>query len=263
MGLRSDISEVLVTELKFLAFRSVRPDMKRLRWHFLALGLVSSWLVGVGRYWDVSDALWWQQAGLGSLVYTVFMSAFLWALVMAMQPENWTYLNVLTFVGMTAPPGLLYALPVESLLDTESAFAANQIFLLVVSLWRVALLWQFLRRSGRLARVPAFLALSFPLALIMAFITLRQLQASVMSGMSGNRGQQEREAPDIGQWIVGYVGQASIVFCPIIFIGYAITAAGIDSRKSREARQVDSNSGPPDLPNVSPHDDPSQDPPCT
>ena len=263
MGLRCDLSEVIVTELKFLAFRSVRPDMKRLRWHYLMFGLVSSWLVGVGRYWDAPDAPWWQQAGLGSLVYTVFMSAFLWAVVMAMQPENWTYFHVLTFVGMTAPPGLLYAIPVEKLLQADSAHAVNQWFLLVVALWRVVLLWFYLRRAGRLARVPAFLALAFPLSAVMAFLTLQQLQASVMSEMSGNRRHEEQVRPDIGQWIVGHVGLASIVLCPIVFIGYVITATRIDSRKSRDAWRVAQSSAAPEVPKVSGRDTPPQDPPCT
>jgi hypothetical protein len=82
MSIAADCREVLVTELKFLAFRPARPDVKRLRWHFLALGLVSSWLAGMGRYWDTPDAQWWQYAGLGSVVYTFFMATFLFALIL-------------------------------------------------------------------------------------------------------------------------------------------------------------------------------------
>ena len=248
MGLRSDLREVVVTELKFLAFRSVRPDMKRLRWHFLALGLASTWFAGLGRYWDAPHAQWWQYAGLGSVVYTLFMAAFLWALIMPMEPKNWSYLNVLTFVGMTAPPALLYAIPVESLVEPTIAFQLNNVLLLVVSLWRVGLLWCYLRRSARLDFVPAFFALAFPLVLILAFLTIRHWQHNVFSGMSGNREELHREVTDITQLVISKMGFLSVLLCPLTFLGYAVSIARIGDQKANAAKLAKRQSTLPDLP---------------
>jgi hypothetical protein len=238
VGVRRDISEVILSELKFLAFLPARPDMERLRWYFLALGLASTWIVGLGRYWDAPEANWWQYAGLGSLVYTLFMSAFLWALIMPMDPENWTYLNVVTFMGMTAPPALLYAIPVERLVEPALASQFNYIFLLVVSLWRVGLLWCFLRRAARLKFVSTLFALAFPLVLILTFLTLRQWQHNVMGGMSGNRGELHRGTPDIAYLIISKIGFYSVLLCPVTFLGYAICSAEAKDLKAKAARQA-------------------------
>lgn len=250
MGLRSDLREVVVTELKFLAFRSVRPDMGRLRWHFLALGLASTSLAGIGRYWDAPAAHWWQYTGLGSVAYALFMAAFLWALIMPMEPKNWSYLNVLTFVGMTALPALLYAIPVEALGEPTLAFRLNNVFLLLVSLWRVGLLWCYLRRSARLNIIPAFFALALPLVLILAFLVIRHLQHSVFNDMSGNREQLYREAPDLAQLVVSNLGFYSILLCPLIVVGYLLCIAVIQHKNSRKAnllKRQESISEPPAL----------------
>ena len=42
-------------------------DLKRLGNHYLFLGVVTAWLIGIGRYWDNPRADWWQYAGLGSV----------------------------------------------------------------------------------------------------------------------------------------------------------------------------------------------------
>lgn len=226
MGLRRESSEVFTTELKFLAFRAVRPDMKRLRWHFLALGMVSSWLAGVGRYWDTPEAQWWQYAGLGSVVYTLFMAALLFALILPMQPRHWSYLNVLTFVGMTAPPAVLYAIPVERFVAPQTASQVNLAFLLVMSVWRVALLWRYLRGSAALSFLAAFFALSLPLALILALLGYFQFTAIVMEGMMGSRGGAH--APNLaGRAVVG-LGFGALFALPFLFLGYLILAARRD-----------------------------------
>lgn len=232
MGLRSEFSEVLVTELKFLAFRPVRPDVKRLRWHFLVLGLVSSWLAGMGRYWDTSEAQWWQYAGLGSVVYTFFMATFLFALILPMHPRNWSYLNVLTFVGMTAPPAIFYAIPVERFTDPTTASQVNYGFLIVVATWRVGLLWLYLRRSAQLRIVPAMVALMLPLALMMVVLAYMQLSMTVMEGMAGIRTEQPKNLA--GEFIVS-LGFISFWLTPFLGVGYIVCAAKAADRSNREA----------------------------
>lgn len=233
MGLRSEFTEVLVTELKFLAFRPVRPDMKRLRWHFLALGLVSSWLAGLGRYWDTPDAQWWQYAGLGSVIYTLFMAAFLYALILPMRPGNRSYLGVLTFVGMTAPPAILYAIPVERFTDPYTSSQVNYGFLLVVATWRVALLWLYLRRSAQLPAIPALVALSLPLALILVVLAHMQLMSTVMEGMAGVR--VEQHTPNLAGELIVTLGGISFFLLPILVAAYIVIAVKRDRLLARES----------------------------
>ena len=44
-----------------------REEMLRFGWAHFAFGLICTWIVGVGRYWDHPSAAPWQYAGLGSL----------------------------------------------------------------------------------------------------------------------------------------------------------------------------------------------------
>ena len=97
--------EVLITEAKFLALQSVKPDFERYGGHYLVLGLFSAWLAGVGRYWDNPRAEVWQVLGLGSIAYVFVMTLILWLLIKPLRPENWSYRSVLTFVGNDVSTG--------------------------------------------------------------------------------------------------------------------------------------------------------------
>jgi len=238
VSLRSDWKEVLVTSGKFLCFLQVRPDMKRLGRHYVAFGLVASWLAGMGRYWDTPGAQWWQYAGLGSVAYTLFMAAFLWALIKPLKPKNWSYVNVLTFVGMTAPPAILYAIPVERFSDPYTATQVNYGFLLAVASWRVVLLWAYLRRSARLRIMHAFLALSLPLSLIMVVLEYFQFTEMIMEGMAGNRGGQD--PPNrAGEFVIS-LSWLSLFAFPFLLVGY-LAAAGYYAPKPQFE---DSDGGP-------------------
>jgi hypothetical protein len=129
--------EILVTELKFLAFMRVRPDLSRLGNQHLGFALISAWLAGIGRYRDNPRADLWRYLGLGSVLYVFVMTALLWAIIKPLKPENWSYIGVVTFVGMTAPPALLYAIPVERIFTLGQAQIINAWLLAVAALWRV------------------------------------------------------------------------------------------------------------------------------
>jgi hypothetical protein len=49
------------------------------------------------------------------------LAAILYLVVKPLRPANWTYSSVLIFVGLTALPGLLYAIPVERFVSLEYA----------------------------------------------------------------------------------------------------------------------------------------------
>src|SRR5687768_8039418 len=99
---------VVTAAARLLTFRLSHDDYLRLDRRHLGFGLATTWLAGIGRYWDHPDAHLLQYAGLGSVVYVVVLSLFLWLLIWPLRPANWRYERVLTFVTLTAPPALLY-----------------------------------------------------------------------------------------------------------------------------------------------------------
>jgi len=88
--------------------------------------------------WENPDAGVLQHLGVGSLVYVVLLSGFLWLLVRPLDART-RYFGTLTYVTLTAPPGLLYALPVRAWLDVGAAQEIRLWFLVGVAAWRVAL----------------------------------------------------------------------------------------------------------------------------
>ena len=211
--------EVLRTELRFLAFRSIRPDLKRHGSLYLALGLGAAWLVGIGRYWHHPTADWWQYLGLGSLIYVPAMALILWLLLWPLRPRDWRYRNVLTFVGMTAPPGLLYAIPVERMFSLDASQAIKGWLLAVVAAWRVALLVSFVVRSAGFRGMKAAVAVLLPLALIVTTLTMLNLEHVVMDAMGGFL---ESTPNDTAYVILFLLSVLSFVLSPAVLIPYVV-----------------------------------------
>ena len=72
---------LLASVVRLLTFRITREELARLDGRHLASGLVCTWLVGMGRYWDDPGARWFQHLGIGSVLYVFALSAVLWLLV--------------------------------------------------------------------------------------------------------------------------------------------------------------------------------------
>jgi len=181
------LRQFLMDEYRFLTFRAPSVAIREHSGAYLAFGLLLTWAAGVGRYWDSPDALLWQYVGLGSLAYVFLLALVLWALVAPLGPKNWSYRNVLLFISLTAPPALLYALPVEIFFSTPVALALNGLFLAVVAAWRVALLFTFLRRAAGLDGVAIVVAALLPLALIVDGLAVMNLEHVVYQSMIGMR----------------------------------------------------------------------------
>ena len=228
-----DMAEVLRTELRFLTFRRIRPDLQRLGPLYLWVGLASAWLVGIGRYWDNPKALWWQYLGFGSLLYVPVLALILWLVLWPLRPRDWRYRNVLTFVGMTAPPGLLYAIPVEQWLTIDSAQAFNAWFLAAVAGWRVALLVSFLVRSAGLRGLRTVVAVLTPLALVVTLLTMLNLEHAVFEVMGGFR---NRTPNDTAYLVLLVLTIGAAVLSPVLLILYAV-AAYRQHRASRAGAQ--------------------------
>jgi len=99
--------------LKLLTFRLTKDEMLSFnRKHFI-VGLLGTWLVGIGRYWDDDGASLLQHVGLGSVIYIFILSFLIWLIIKPFLVEGWSYFIVLTFISLTSFPAIFYAIPVE------------------------------------------------------------------------------------------------------------------------------------------------------
>jgi hypothetical protein len=230
---------------RLLTFRLSHDEFVRLDRRHLAFGLGTTWLAGIGRYWDHPDAHVLQYAGLGSVIYVAVLSLFLWLLIWPLRPASWGYVRVLTFVTLTAPPALLYAIPVERFMPLEEAQTANLWFLLIVASWRVALLLFFLCRVAKLHPLLALVASLLPLALIIVGLAIANLEQAVFTIMAGNPKSAGSPADEAYAMVV-MLALLSWVSSPVLLIAYLVGiyqryadakhAAGPRERPTQEGR---------------------------
>jgi len=215
------IKTLLLDEWRFLTFRSVSPAVQTNWSAFLALGLFFTWLAGIGRYWDNPRARLWQHLGLGSVAYVFVLALIIWVLLAPLRPKHWSYRNVLLFITLTAPPALLYAIPVEKFMSTDSAVSANIWLLAIVAAWRVALYAAFLRRTAQLPIGAVVVATLLPLAIIVVTLSALNLEHVVFNLMGGIR--QDAQSGNDGAYIVVVtLSVISILLAPLLAIAYII-----------------------------------------
>jgi len=98
---------------RLLSFQSTRDEMLRYnKSHFIA-GLIGTWIVGMGRYWDDPGAKLLQHLGMGSVIYIFVLAALIWIIILPFKVERWSYFTVLTFISLTSFPAIFYGIPVE------------------------------------------------------------------------------------------------------------------------------------------------------
>lgn len=215
------IKTLLHDEWRFLTFR---PMSQAIRTHWRAyfvFGLIFTWLAGIGRYWDNPRAGLWQYAGLGSVAYVFVLALFIWLLLAPLRPKNWSYQNVLLFLTLTAPPAVLYAIPVEKFMSLANARTANAWFLGLIATWRVALLVVFLRRTGGLSRAATAVATLLPITIIVFVLALLNLEHVVFDFMGGRRSEQ-RTANDAAYGVVWVMAVYSFLASPVLLIIYLV-----------------------------------------
>jgi len=188
---------------------------------YLIFGLVFTWLAGIGRYWDNPRAGVWQYLGLGSVAYVFILALFIWLLLAPLRPKHWSYKNVLLFLTLTAPPALIYAIPVEKFMTLANARTANVWFLALVALWRVALLIRFLRRTGELSVGATIVATLLPITVIMFAIASLNLEHVVFSFMGGLRDDQ-LSGNDDAFVVVFILALYSFLASPVLLISYFV-----------------------------------------
>jgi hypothetical protein len=215
------IKQLLLDEWRFLTFRSMSPAIRDHWKAFLVFGLAFTWLAGVGRYWDNPKAHLWQYLGLGSLAYVFVLALVIWGLIAPLKPRNWSYRNVLLFITLTAPPAVLYAIPVERFMASEGAVLANIWFLAVVASWRVALYGVFLRRNAGLSMAATVVGTLLPLTIIVVALTALNLEHVVFNIMGGLR-EDEKSVNDGAYTIVVLLSMLSVTLAPIVVLAYAL-----------------------------------------
>ena len=233
---------IFSTVFKLLTFRLSQSEFLQLDGRHLAFGLACTWLVGIGRFWDHPNAKLFQYLGLGSVAYVFALSVFLWLIIWPLRPDNWSFLNLLTFITLVSPPALLYAIPVEQWFQLETAARINLWFLLVVAVWRVALLWFFLVRYGGLGGEVVSATL-WPLSLIVAVLTVLKLDAKVLQMMAGiERGAPSAE-DEVNMALRIITGFSQLLWLPLLLLyGSAIR----DRRSRRRAAELAKNLPPDD-----------------
>jgi len=215
------IKTLLQDEWRFLTFRPMSQAI-RTHWQaYLVFGLLFTWLAGIGRYWDNPRAELWQYLGLGSVAYVFVLALFVWGLLAPLRPKNWSYRNVLLFLTLTAPPAVLYAIPVERFLTLDNARAANAWFLGLVAAWRVALLVVFLKRTAALSAGATAVATLLPITAIVFALTLLNLEHVVFNLMGGFR-DQDASGNDTAYFVVLNIAMFAFLAAPVLAIIYLV-----------------------------------------
>ena len=185
---------IFKTIIRLLTFKLTREEMLSFTPSLFIVGLIGTWIVGIGRYWDDPGAKLLQHLGLGSVIYIFVLALFIWLIVKPFKVEDWTYFRVLTFISLTSFPAIFYAIPVERYFDLATANTMNVWFLAIVAAWRLALLFFFLSRFTRL-HISTIMVITFlPMALIVSSLTFLNLQRVVFNVMGGLRTPNAHDA---------------------------------------------------------------------
>ena len=213
----AEIKEAFKATGRLLTFRISREEFERFNGTYLLVGIVITWIVGMGRWWDDPEANILQHLGLGSVVYIFALAGILWFVIVPLRTEGLSYKHILTFVALTSAPALLYAIPVERFTDLATARSLNVWFLATVALWRVALLLFYLKRHVRLSLFTSFITALLPIMAIVATLTLLNLERAVFDVMGGLR---EPGTPDDSAYAVLFLLTffSTLAFIPVLAI---------------------------------------------
>ncbi len=205
---------MLKTILQLLTFRISKIEIESFeKQHFMA-GLIGTWIVGMGRYWDDPGAHLGQHLGLGSVVYIFVLALLIWLVILPFRVKGWNYFTVLTFISLTSFPAILYAIPIERFVDIETAASVNAWFLAVVAAWRLGLLFYFLKKFTELSTTYIALGTLLPMTGIIAMLTYLNLERAVFNIMGGIRNSTSADAAY--QILVTLTMLSTFAFIPLL-----------------------------------------------
>lgn len=225
------VKRISIDALRLITFRITEGEMLAFDRGHLIFGLVATWLVGMGRYWDDPGANILQHLGIGSLIYIFVLAFILWIVVLPLKPKNWSYFHILTFISLVSPPAILYAVPVEQFMSIGNASQLNALFLLIVATWRVILLLFFLTRFARISPVGVLTAALLPITAIVITLTALNLERAVYDVMGGFR---DPTPADRAYNMLMLISLLSILLFPITLISYIILIYLAGVREERE-----------------------------
>jgi len=210
---------IVGTILKTLSFRLKKNELIDLnKYHFIA-GLIGTWIVGMGRYWDDPGAKLLQHLGLGSVIYIFVLAALIWLIVYPFKIEKWNYFIVLTFISLTSFPAIFYAIPVERYFPIEISNTINVWFLAIVAAWRLGLLYYFLKEFTALSLGKIFTITMMPICLIISTLTALNLHRVVFNIMGGVRNPTSHDSAYL---VLLFLTTVSIILIGPLLIAYII-----------------------------------------
>lgn len=224
---------VIAAAIRLLTFRLTREEFLQFDHRHLIFGLACTWAVGIGRWWDDPGAHLLQHLGIGSVIYVFVLSFLLWLVIWPFRPEGWSYRHVLTFVSLTAPPAILYAIPVERLSSLENARSYNLLFLGTVATWRVVLLFFYLGRYARLNAFSILVAGLLPVTFIIVTLTTLNLERAVFNAMGGLRDGGTANDGAFGVLIL-LTFLSMILFLPLLACYIALAVSAYHDAKAKK-----------------------------
>ena len=211
--------KVFQTIIRLLTFKLTRDEMLDFNYRHLTVGIVGTWIVGMGRYWDDPEASLLQHFGLGSVIYIFLLTGFIWLILLPFKIEKWSYKVVLTFISLTSFPAIFYAIPVERLYSIATANTINVWFLTIVALWRLCMLFYFLGNYTRLSAGNVITVTLMPICLIITTLTALNLQRVVFDIMGGNR----NPSPHDGAYnVLMFLTVISVILTIPLLIAYGV-----------------------------------------
>jgi hypothetical protein len=206
--------------LLHLFFALDKEGYAGLNWGDLVWGLLVTWLVGMGRYWDHPSAKTLQYLGVGSLIYVLALTTFLFLLLWPLKIERLSFFRLLTCISLCSLPAALYAIPVEQFMAMEQARAANFWFLAIVAAWRVALIFRIFARGFDMDLDKSVPVIALSMTLIVVALNILNLEQAVFDFMGG--GRRQATSSDSAYQFVIMLSWLSFLICPIALIAYAV-----------------------------------------
>jgi len=205
--------------IRLLAFKITREEMLQFNNKHLIAGILGTWIVGMGRYWDDEKASLLQHLGFGSVIYIFALALFIWFILLPFKIEKWSYRIVLTFIALTSFPAIFYAIPVERFFSISTANTMNVWFLAIVALWRLCLLYYFLKHFTKLSTGNIITVTFMPICLIISVLTMLNLHNVVFQIMGGIRNPSPHDSSYLILMILTVV---SMILAIPLLIAYGI-----------------------------------------
>lgn len=219
--------------LRILTLRASGEQLLALNRQDLVFGLLCCWVVGIGRWWDDPHANLILHTGIVSVLYPFVLGTLLWLFMWPLRPGKWSYIRLVTYISMTAPPAILYAIPVEQFFAIKTAMDINAWFLVVVALWRLTMLLTYTIKATDLGVLESIAGSYGPIFAIVLILTELNLHKVVFDVMMGAR--QSPDNFEAGGFqvllLLGLLMSVAAIPFLLFYVGLAILAWVKKARK--------------------------------